>query len=106
MSQVRIYGASDDLIEFDGGIYDEVNILPIGGEWHGELRAGTGRLLVWARYANDGMWMLGISQVGDAIPLPDWPIMIRSAQGDESGYSVTLVIDAPDDVEMVPERAS
>lgn len=57
--KVRVYGASDDLIEIDGAISDEINcyndIKTI------EASDGT-KGKIW--YNNDGIWQISISKIG------------------------------------------
>ncbi len=39
--------------------------------------------------------MIGVAQLGENQPIPDWPMKFRTA---ENGYSPALVIETPEDV--------
>ena len=41
--------------------------------------------------------MLGISQIEEDVPLPDWPIRWETAK---NGYSPLLIVEAPDDARI------
>ena len=98
---LKFYGASDDLFEIDGtkgeepdeiGCFERVPTVKVAFDDE------TG-LFVTAHYAPNNSaatWMIGISQIEEDMPLPDWP-MRWSAPGGR-GYSVELEIDVPDGV--------
>lgn len=93
MNRIKIYGASDDLIEVEGceGA-DEFN-----GNWNGTLagrldfKAPSGSMRVYCLY--DGCWHFSVGQVSEDDKLPAWPVDIRQ----ESAYSTLLEIIAPPD---------
>ena len=94
---IRINGASDDLIEFDGYINEEFMIAS-SDTWEGSLIApdGTG-LIVVAHYGVNGTWSAGIAPLGDQADssqyaLPDWNARLGS--GTER-YSTVLTLDVP-----------
>jgi hypothetical protein len=93
--KIRIYGASDDLIEVEGceGA-DEFNSYQPGPVmWSGNLRAPDGEQMR-AHVVFDGCWSIALGQVDEADPLPEWPISIR--QHTNTHYSTMVEIDAPD----------
>lgn len=95
---IRIYGASDDLVEVEGpsghnefGAFDKEIALLIGD--------GSGGLVVRFYYAplrqpkndvGDGAtWQARIDVVDEDTPIP-WPVSIKS-----DGYTVVVEVDAP-----------
>jgi hypothetical protein len=91
--KIRIYGASDDLIEVEGcKNADEFNSYERGPVmWRGDLRAPDGDV-VRAYALFDGCWSIALGQVDEDRPLPDWDIQIVQ----EGRYSTAAQIDAPD----------
>jgi hypothetical protein len=93
--KIRIYGASDDLIEVEGceGA-DEFNTYERGPVmWRGDLRAPTGDAMrAYAPY--DGCWSIALGQANDDGPIPSWPITIAPAP--DTSYSTMAEVDAPD----------
>ena len=95
MAEIRVYGASDDLLEFDGAISEEFSRYsnPIVGT----LTAPNGDgLTVMAYYANSGVWGVGVGPLDEGATLPDWPIRFEDGKQNESSFSATLVIDIPE----------
>lgn len=98
MKTIRIYGASDDLVEIEGDVpgCDEYDVggprLVMARFLVGPLDSGTVGLRVFAIY--DGCWSFAIGQVGESRPLPGWPI--RITQSSDVPYSVQIEIDVPD----------
>lgn len=92
MAETTIYGASDDLIEFEGAIYDEFNAY---GEWRGELTAPDGqKLIVTAHYGKPGApseWTLGIE---NSESYPSWPI--RFTERPDCEGDPAIIIDVPE----------
>lgn len=41
--------------------------------------------------------MIGVAQLGEGQPIPDWPMKYRTA---ENGYSPELIIEVPEDAEV------
>jgi len=59
-------------------------------------------MFVWGLYSPDGApqatggtWVIGIQQLNEDQPLPDWPMRWKTA---ESRYSPRLEIDVPDHI--------
>ena len=92
---IRIYGVSDDLVEIEGdveeeiGCYDKAVTLEVGG--------AKGGLRVVAEYAprhassDVGVWRLGVEPIDEDVPIP-WPVRVELA---ERGYSPVINIDCP-----------
>lgn len=103
MATVTICGASDDRVEVDilgedGQSDFEADAFDRGRSIFLRLADGTG-MRVYAEYSptdlGGGVWMIGVAQLGEDQPIPDWPMKYRTA---ENGYSPALVIEAPEDV--------
>lgn len=98
------YGASDDLFEIEGskaGEPDEID--PSSAV---KIMAGDIGLIVVATYAPAnavGCWAIGICQIEEDQPLPDWPMKFTTG-APSLGYSVVLTIEAPDDAVMTELR--
>ena len=45
-----------------------------------------------------GCWLIGIQQVEEDVPIPEWPMRFETA---DNGYSPRLIIEAPEGVEIV-----
>lgn len=108
---IRIYGASDDLVEIEGhpsgdevGCYDRDVFIVLGN-------AETGGVAVRMSYAPQlgkgvafGCWTAEIGQLDEDVAIP-WPITLttakRNPKAPECGYSVCVNIDAPADVPLV-----
>lgn len=104
MKTLLIYGASDDLIYFEGiPDGDEFNIYNADDNLvHGEFEivSNEGRLRIYPIY--DGCWMFAIGQVWDlsnTYPLPNWPIVVT--QHSEIRHSVLVTIQVPDDATLL-----
>lgn len=100
MRKIIIYGSSDDCVEVEGDFYEEYNVWNAPCWIRAQVPSGAG-LMVYVHYAPEGtpgpLWVVGMSQLGEDQPLPDWPMHYRTA---ENGYSPALCIEAPDDVEL------
>ena len=93
---IRIYGASDDLVEIEGDVSDEVSQLRwilIGDETRG-VRV---RMKYAATKTSDGVWEGRVEQVKEGVPM--FPITIDEAEPgghpDPRSYSVRINIDCP-----------
>ena len=105
---IRIYGASDDLVEIEGhpdgeevGCYDKDVVVIIGTMTAGLVvrmsydgatvpeSAGLGEV-------GFGCWSARVVQVAEDAPVP-WPVTITTAGSSSGavGYSVCVNIDAP-----------
>jgi len=100
--KIRIYGASDDLIEVEGCTgADEFNSYEKGyAMWRGDLRAPDGQVMrAHAVLSNDGCWSIALGQADEDRPFPAWPVTI--AQHRSLLYSTVAEIEAPDGTELV-----
>ncbi|MBL5919736.1 hypothetical protein I7V28_01120 [Lelliottia amnigena] len=98
--ELTFYGASDDLLECEGAIREEIGCFNRPGIYH--LKSAEGELQVVGYYLDSGLWNIGVSQVDENAPLPAWPVTYSMR---EHGYSVQLTITVPDDTSLVlPEE--
>lgn len=98
MKELRFYGASDDLFECEGAIREEKGCYDSPGVYH--LISEEGELLVIANYTGKGCWSIGLCQVDEDVPIPQWQ---TSFSMHEKGYSVVLTIQVPDDTMLKDE---
>ena len=98
---LKFYGASDDLFEVEGtkrGEPDEIGAFDcaVSVEVSSDLHTG---LIVTGLYspADNGCWMIGISQLDEDVPLPEWAQHFRVGA---RGYSAELTLEVPDDVSV------
>jgi hypothetical protein len=83
---IRIYGHSDDCIEIEGdvddelGAYDRERCITVGGEGEG----------IEVRVSYHGTWRFAVSMIDEDVPCP-WSIRIEP----KHGYSQQVVIDCP-----------
>lgn len=96
MKTLKVYGASDDLIEIDGlNGRDEFGAYP-KGNYAGYMALRSRGVCVHIHAIYDGSWAFAVCpQDGDYEKSPDWPI--RRTFGADVPYSETLEIDVPDD---------
>lgn len=98
MSRIlQFYGASDDLFEMDSSLKGEENefspneAVILDGEEEG--------MVVFAQYSpgRNACWGIGISQIEDDAPLPNWPMKFKTGKPSR-GYSVVFEVEVPDNV--------
>lgn len=100
---LRIYGASDDLVEIEGHFAEEVDcydrsvLITVGWPEANAGRDSQG-VYVLMRYApkwvKTGVWTAEISPLDEDVEIP-WPVTV-SLGG--RGYTAEVVIDCPDNV--------
>jgi hypothetical protein len=102
MKLLRFYGSSDDTFGYElgtTGTGDDHDDCATGKLMMFRVQSVDDGLIVVGRYSakpgNAGTWMVGISQLAEDMSLPEWPMRWEVA---DLGYSVMLVIEAPDDV--------
>lgn len=85
MSDVTIYGSSDDLIEIDGDVRgcDEYN----GERASFVLVGGEAQLHVRVEYTKGGVWEIAVAPVDEGVPM--LPVEICAA---ERGYSAQAIV--------------
>jgi len=98
---LKIYGASDDLVEIEGHVREEFNVI----DRPCRVRVGTandGGVDVVMLYGKSGMWgasielLDGDGELDNCAPIP-WPIEVRKGlRGIEASYSVVVEIACPD----------
>lgn len=101
---IRIYGASDDLVEFDGVTKPEEidchgqDVHLVIGQAEAKEGANASGLRVWLHYTDLGVWAATVLQIEEGVPIP-WPVHVVHAMrgASEIGYSVVVEIDAPKD---------
>lgn len=96
---IRIYGASDDLLEVDdGGDREEYDNYDGGKQLLLSMPDGADILRITSYY--DGGWSFGVAlvlDIDDNCPMPeDWDIRTRKCA--DTPYSTELVVDVPADV--------
>lgn len=101
---MKIYGASDDLVEIeDCNAHDEIGCY--GGMVRLLVGTPTAGLYVVMQYAGGrvpgGVWHATIAQVDEGIAIP-WPVNIDVTQ---RGYSVEVNIDCPKETPVAIETA-
>lgn len=110
--KIRIYGSSDDLIEFENVIFatdetldrseypDDSDRNVMGPDNCAEycvihtspLDFVIGEeMIVTANYTRNGTWDFGFGLLGEGKPLPDWPITVSTAP--DNKYSIQVEID-------------
>ena len=102
MKLLKIWGSSDDLIEFEGfEDGDEFGHYARDSEY---IISGLGEDLCYvkASYGYNGVWRFALGPVEDEGPFPKWPISIRqgSRETGENGYTTVIEIEIPDDVKL------
>lgn len=101
MKTLKIYGASDDLIEAEGlpGC-DEFDADGVGCcQAKFEVTSGDDSIIIHAVY--DGAWCFAVGSGhdrSDYSKMPDWKI--TRTWGADTPYSETLLIECPDDAEL------
>lgn len=100
---LRFYGASDDLVEMDGGAREEWSA--IDGTATLEIVYDGVALLVEVTYGGTGTWAVtplgSVADDGESVTLP-WPVRLidHATEGYDDGsvptYSLALVVDAPE----------
>ena len=107
MKTLKVYGASDDLVEA-GGIKgaDEFNVIK-DGPYMGRLLVripDCTDLVIHVLY--DGCWSFAVTSRGweDNDDIRDWYVLnVRRTWGEDCAYSETLEIDVPNDAVLIAE---
>lgn len=99
---IKVYGASDDLIEVEGTIDNEYPAPESatyfegangnGIFWQCEFIAPNGEQARVVVVMVNGCWMVAAGQVDESVPLPDWNFRFEQARD----YSTALVFDPPE----------
>jgi hypothetical protein len=99
MKTLKIYGASDDLIETSGiegcgefSAYSESDYL-------GSIMVTDGYFGIRIHVIYDSQWAFAVTNALNDEGLPDWPI--RRSFAKDAPYSETLEIDVPDNAELI-----
>lgn len=96
--EIIISGASGDLIEIDGDIREEYNVIE-DGPYIAKLIIG-GRLAVHVLY--DGCWSFAPCRVEEDIPIPEsWEIEFGKVGDREYSTSVTVRTDEKVHIQLV-----
>ena len=94
MSELTIYGASDDLVEAEG--IDGADEFGTSGNWTGVLEAPSGETaLVYVDYRKSGTWTVALGQFEEDYALPAWPVAF-AVDPKLCGYAVAARITVPD----------
>ena len=105
--ELTIYGASDDLIEFEGVYEDEIGCFSecTDGIYFeitnkDNLKDGLVVGLIYDDPAKNGCWNISVGQLGESIPLPDWGLKIIT-DIDKVDYSVVAhFADIPNNIQV------
>jgi hypothetical protein len=91
---IRIHGSSDDLVEIDGSVRDEINVIDRPAVITITDAIGQGCRVI-AEYApsHAPVWRLAVEQLDEDGVLP-WPVRIVPLHA----YSLQVEIDCPDTV--------
>ena len=95
MKKMVIYGSSDDC-RIIGGDFSEEEYCDVAKVTD---KDGAGFCIVWSysEKVRNGSWCIGIQQLHEDIPIPDWARDVKVTMA-ERGYSVVYELDVPDDV--------
>lgn len=99
MKDFKFYGYSDDNLEVEGAIREEIPAEDCIASC--ELKSSEGALRVTGVYAPNnfaGTWCIGISPIDEDVDIPQWETRFALH---EKGYSAELTITVPDDTVMV-----
>lgn len=92
MAEVTFYGASDDLVEFEGAISEEFNTY---SRWQGRLVSPSGESLIlsaeFSKPGSDSDWTLTVENSADS---PSWPI--RFGERPDRDDDPAIIIDVPE----------
>jgi len=108
---LKIYGASDDLVEIEGHFSEEVdcydqNVLITVGWTEASAGKDSQGVHVLMRYApkwvNAGVWTAEVSPIDEDVEIP-WPVTVKLS---ERGYSAEVSILCPDDVPVSFKKLS
>lgn len=95
MKKMVIYGSSDDCRiiggDFSKGSYSDVAKVTD--------KDGNGFFIIWSysEKVRNGCWCIGIQQLDEDVPIPDWARDIKVTMA-KRGYSVVYELNVPDDV--------
>ncbi|MBV6758391.1 hypothetical protein [Rhodococcus opacus] len=96
---ITFEGASDDVVIVDRGAGDVEEYDAYNGATF-QLRTDRERMQIGLTLETlSGCWHPSVGQVDETAPLPAWPV--RFEQSTDRDYSVRLVVDAPNDAELV-----
>ena len=107
MRSIRLFGYSDDsayitVIENNGEQYHESDDC-FGRPAFAEIRNDDGGILVSFSYV--GTWIIGIGQLDEGIPIPEWAEHPTVQMMEDGAYTVCLELDdVPDDVRITWRR--
>lgn len=98
MKTLRFSGWSDDVFGEYNVSKTEIDNAASGKPIYCHLTSSEGEMYVIGQYSRlkNGCWDIGICQIEEDVPLPNWPIRFSAADG----WSVVLEIDVPDDCEL------
>ena len=104
MPRLEFTGYSDDTFGEYSHFKDDYDCCASGALIVYQLRCGDERMNVVGQYAGKGWpddcpgcWLIGVQQAEEGVPIPKWPISFEEGAME---YSTTMVIEAPDGVEM------
>lgn len=100
---LKIYGASDDLVEIEGHVEDEIDcyntsvVVTVGWKEAAPGRDAQGlhvKMTFAPKWTETGVWTAELSPLDEDVEIP-WPVYVKLGG---RGYSAEVLIDCPDDV--------
>lgn len=97
MKELKFHGYSDDTFGEYGITNEDVDNCASMKPIQCIIRSGTDGLIVTGQYSrnNNGCWDIGIGQLNEDVPLPNWNMRFVA-----DGYSTILYIEVPDDAAL------
>lgn len=92
---VKISGASDDCLEFDGYISEEYYIGSSYAEATLIAPNGDG-VRVTGVYTDGGTWAIGLAPLEEDTQIPEWNIRFVPSTSRENAYTAVIALDVPD----------
>lgn len=105
MQKLVFEGHSDDTFGEYESFHDDYDCCASGAliVWQVEALDGSGLNVVGQYGGRDwpgecpGCWLIGVQQMEEDTPLPDWPMRFETS---DSGYSPRLIIEVPDEITL------
>lgn len=90
---IIINGASDDLVQVRGADGGDEEYPAYRAWWRTDVIGPGGEAMQVTALMVGEVWHIGVGQVDEAIPFPDWDVKVGAAPG--CRYATAVFIDAP-----------